>query len=392
MTSNDPSDRPTRVIRFEDGEPTGRTESVGATRVESAGDGAGPVYEPSPAYTRPPERRDVRPWLFAGAAAVALGVLGGLLLSPKREDDAPVERVEAAATETRTEAAPAAVASVPAITIAAAREPYRNPEAAAVERALISVRTDFAAGGASAVARQAQACFASLARAPSYVELDYCLAYDAYGAALARRLAQGQSLPAGSWFADAEGRALRTAQAVVAGQGDAAARLLDIRRLTVQVAAANPARTGEAEPRVVEATPPRIVTAEAPTLPRAEIAPEPPQPLEPRIAPRPSEPSPAPRPSEAAVAPTATGGARPSFNCRYARSRSERLVCSDPVLAAADWRLHNVFERAMAQTSDPRALRAEQDRWLAAREGAAPDPRAVLQVYETRIDELAASY
>jgi uncharacterized protein len=60
------------------------------------------------------------------------------------------------------------------------------------------------------------------------------------------------------------------------------------------------------------------------------------------------------------------------------------------VLAAADWRLHNVFERAMAESPNPRRLRAEQDRWLAAREAAAPDPGAVLGVYEERIDQLAA--
>jgi uncharacterized protein len=92
------------------------------------------------------------------------------------------------------------------------------------------------------------------------------------------------------------------------------------------------------------------------------------------------------------VEPSRVGSARPSFNCRNARSTSERMVCSDPVLAAADWRLHNVFERAWANTSDRRALRAEQDRWLRAREGAAPDPGAVLQVYEARIDELSATY
>ena len=68
------------------------------------------------------------------------------------------------------------------------------------------------------------------------------------------------------------------------------------------------------------------------------------------------------------------------------------MVCSDPVLAAADWRLHNTFERAMAESPSPRDLRRQQDRWLAAREAAAPDPRAVLQVYETRIDELNARY
>jgi uncharacterized protein len=78
----------------------------------------------------------------------------------------------------------------------------------------------------------------------------------------------------------------------------------------------------------------------------------------------------------------------PSFNCRYARSPSERMVCGEPDLAAADRRLAAEFDRAMARTDDPRALRRQQDRWLAARERAGSDYDAVRDLYDIRLREL----
>lgn len=106
-------------------------------------------------------------------------------------------------------------------------------------------------------------------------------------------------------------------------------------------------------------------------------------------------PAPEPRPVRRAPPPTPEAqraAFRPSFDCRYARSRAEQMVCGDPRLAAADRALHQVFEAAMRRAPDPRALRAEQDRWLAVRERAAPDPDAVAAVYHQRIDELEAAF
>jgi uncharacterized protein len=90
--------------------------------------------------------------------------------------------------------------------------------------------------------------------------------------------------------------------------------------------------------------------------------------------------------TQTARAPPALQG--PAFNCRLARSRSERMVCGEPDLAEADRRLNNVFNRAMQRSPNPRALRQEQDRWLAQREALAPDHDAVLDHYEGRIAEL----
>ena len=80
--------------------------------------------------------------------------------------------------------------------------------------------------------------------------------------------------------------------------------------------------------------------------------------------------------------------ASPSFNCRYARTRSEMMVCEDPRLAAADRRLAVAFRRAVDSGVPYGPLRRQQDRWLAARERAAVSPEAVHMVYQQRIAEL----
>ncbi|HYG27616.1 MAG TPA: lysozyme inhibitor LprI family protein [Caulobacteraceae bacterium] len=86
---------------------------------------------------------------------------------------------------------------------------------------------------------------------------------------------------------------------------------------------------------------------------------------------------------------TAPARTRPSFNCRYARTTSERMICVDPNLAAADRHLNRAYEAAIASGVPERVLRRQQDEWLNAREAAARHgPRAVAQVYDARIGEL----
>ncbi|MFC3079343.1 hypothetical protein ACFODL_14690 [Phenylobacterium terrae] len=127
-----------------------------------------------------------------------------------------------------------------------------------------------------------------------------------------------------------------------------------------------------AEPPAPRLGPPAqvaIAPARPATPPRAESPPP-----EPRLATR-TEPEP-PR-------------VRPSFDCRYAGSLSEEMVCSDPQLAAADRRLARAYERAVAAGVPRRYLRAEQDDWLAIREQAARrSPGAVADIYEQRTAEL----
>jgi hypothetical protein len=148
-----------------------------------------------------------------------------------------------------------------------------------------------------------------------------------------------------------------------------------------------------------------VELAEAPPAPEVPSAPEPPvkaappaaapappaprQPPEPRAAPQPkAAPKAAPRPAE----PTATrsaGAARPSFNCRVARSRSEQMVCSSSRLAAKDRAMSSLFYSALAD-ADRRTrseLRRTRDRFLAYRERCGSEA-CVAEAYDGRMDEI----
>lgn len=131
--------------------------------------------------------------------------------------------------------------------------------------------------------------------------------------------------------------------------------------------------------RTAQASQPGEPSAALPTprQPAPERAVEPPP-----ESPRPVSP-PAPEP-RAASAP-----ARPSFNCRHARSRSERLVCSDGALAARDRRMSSQFYSALAGADrhTQRALRASRDRFLAYRDRCG-SAACVAQAYEDRMDEI----
>ena len=82
---------------------------------------------------------------------------------------------------------------------------------------------------------------------------------------------------------------------------------------------------------------------------------------------------------------------RPSFDCHDAQTPSQRMVCSDPRLAAADRRMSRAYAAALAAGGPHDQLDAEQADWLAIREDAARySSRAVLNVYQQRTRELEA--
>jgi uncharacterized protein YecT (DUF1311 family) len=131
---------------------------------------------------------------------------------------------------------------------------------------------------------------------------------------------------------------------------------------------------------------------------KAPIAAEHPVPAnEPPLASAPRTPPPRPVPPETKIAssqnetaPRATKpGGRPSFNCRHARTPSERMVCGNGSLAAADRRMSAVYysEMARADAQAKRALRQTRDRFLARRERCA-DAACVARVYEERVAEI----
>jgi hypothetical protein len=151
--------------------------------------------------------------------------------------------------------------------------------------------------------------------------------------------------------------------------------------LPKMVPASQPAAPPAAPPQVAAAAPvPDVPAAQAPAAaaPRA-------QPARPRPAPQA-----APAPAATPTVRTANGGARPSYNCRYARTRSEKLVCSSPALAARDRTMSAIYYRAIAG-ADPvtkRQIRAGRDAFLARRERCGGSPECINAVYGERIAEI----
>jgi len=81
--------------------------------------------------------------------------------------------------------------------------------------------------------------------------------------------------------------------------------------------------------------------------------------------------------------------ASPGFNCRHAKTRSEKMVCGSGSLAAADRRMSAVYYSKMATTDAKakRALRRTRDQFLARRERCSTDS-CVARVYEQRVAEI----
>jgi uncharacterized protein YecT (DUF1311 family) len=121
--------------------------------------------------------------------------------------------------------------------------------------------------------------------------------------------------------------------------------------------------------------------------PPAAIAAAPSRAGQPAAAPPPatsgkSDPAPGPG-AEARVT------VRPSFNCRYAKTRTERMVCASPRLAAQDREMASHFYALMAR-ADPATrshLRRSRDAFLARREQCGTES-CVISTYLARMAEL----
>lgn len=139
-------------------------------------------------------------------------------------------------------------------------------------------------------------------------------------------------------------------------------------------------------PEAAPASPPAEPAAAAPPrMPRAKTPPP--------AAPKPAA-KPASRPAapvQQAEAPTrpAPGPSKPSFNCRYGRSSSERMVCSSPDLASKDRQMSSIFYAAMASAdAGTRShLRRSRDAFLSRRERCGSEA-CVAAAYNSRIAEI----
>lgn len=229
-------------------------------------------------------RRKPSPQVIAigTAGALAFAILLGLLLTPAiRNRPAPAPKAAAAAVT------PASLAE--RFTFPPAREPYRAPDINQVERAYADVQKVFKAGGVSQLAREGLNCFHELERAPGYAKMDYCLAFDMFAQSENARLIGGEMPSATSWFGSVGARDLNVAQSIMAVQGDADARLLDLRGMASKVSSRSggpPLLENAAPPSTGVATSQQAV-ASAPGEP-GQLAIEVVEPVQPAAAPMPA--------------------------------------------------------------------------------------------------------
>lgn len=139
-----------------------------------------------------------------------------------------------------------------------------------------------------------------------------------------------------------------------------------------------------------------VRTPDMPPLPPSPPAPPPPVSSRPANQPStPVPPQPVPAPPETTPAPTRVApaptrqAARPSFNCRYASTPSERAVCADAGLAAKDRRMSatyfSAYERASPEAK--RQLSRSRAEFLRRRERCSTD-ECIGDVYDARVAEI----
>ena len=135
--------------------------------------------------------------------------------------------------------------------------------------------------------------------------------------------------------------------------------------------------------------PPAATPAETVLMPpvaEAELRPEPATPPPVRTAERPA--APAPR-ADATPAPPTRVTVRPSFNCRHGKTRTEKMICSSPRLAAQDRAMASLYYDLMSG-ADPATrshLRRSRDSFLGRREQCRSEG-CVNSTYASRMAEL----
>jgi uncharacterized protein len=79
-----------------------------------------------------------------------------------------------------------------------------------------------------------------------------------------------------------------------------------------------------------------------------------------------------------------------SFDCTKAATKSEKLICADPQVSAADEQLAELYRRILEQSSDKDGLKKEQRNWIKTQRDACPDAACMLKAYQARIAALEA--
>jgi len=79
-----------------------------------------------------------------------------------------------------------------------------------------------------------------------------------------------------------------------------------------------------------------------------------------------------------------------SFNCRYARSADEVLICQDGTLSSLDERMSGIYARLRNDLGGRAraSLEADQAAWLRGRKACGRDSDCIADSYRQRIREL----
>ena len=88
--------------------------------------------------------------------------------------------------------------------------------------------------------------------------------------------------------------------------------------------------------------------------------------------------------------PGTSGGTGPSFDCRRARSTTEKMICSDAELARLDRELGRAYGRAKNATADPAAFRRQSELEWRRRETMCQDRGCLLRWYAYRRAQLVS--
>ncbi|QPQ55855.1 hypothetical protein IC614_04525 [Allosphingosinicella flava] len=122
----------------------------------------------------------------------------------------------------------------------------------------------------------------------------------------------------------------------------------------------------------------------APPVPQTPASPPPERQPVTKAAPTPRAP---PTSKQAPV--RQASSSNPSFNCRYAKTRGERMVCGSNRLAAQDRAMSSLFYSALSDAGPQarRALRSTRSRFLSYRDSC-PSEACVSEAYEGRMREI----
>jgi uncharacterized protein YecT (DUF1311 family) len=79
----------------------------------------------------------------------------------------------------------------------------------------------------------------------------------------------------------------------------------------------------------------------------------------------------------------------PSFDCTKASTGSERLICSNKELSAADVKLAQIYKTVLNTSTDKESLRNTQNAWRKNERDACSDVQCMLSAYQSRLAQLA---